>query len=163
MPGRGTGVKADQIACRPQGKAVTVPARCKILVDPLQAFVRKALEHPQNRIAPQAAEAADPHRDAAGGKALGQDRALRRNDLLTVEPGSRRVQQQVHGEGGLILLLGTAEHPAVVQKGSAPDPLRVQSAAAGDPGIGLLVDQNAVADLLGEPEHHAAVKRPVLA
>lgn len=45
MPGRGTGVKADQIACRPQGKAVTVPARCKILVDPLQAFVRKALEH----------------------------------------------------------------------------------------------------------------------
>ena len=41
--------------------------------------------------------------------------------------------------------LGTAEHPAVVQKGSAPDPLRVQIAAAGDPGIGLLVDQNAVA------------------
>ena len=161
MPGCGAGVKADQIACRPQGKAVAVPARCKILVDPLQAFVRKALEHPQNRIAPQAAEAADPHRDAAGGKALGQDRALRRNDLLTVEPGSRRVQQQVHGEGGLILLLGTAEHPAVVQKGSAPDPLRVQSAAAGDPGIGLLVDQNAVADLLGEPEHHTAVKRPV--
>ena len=92
MPGCGAGVKADQIACRPQGKAVAVPARCKILVDPLQAFVRKALEHPQNRIAPQAAETADPHRDAAGGKALGQDRALRRNDLLTVEPGSRRVQ-----------------------------------------------------------------------
>ena len=55
----------------------------------------------------------------------------------------------------------TVEDPAVVQQRSPPDPLRVQIAAAGDPGVGLLVDEDAVLDLLGQPEHHAAVELPV--
>ena len=47
------------------------------------------------------------------------------------------------------------------QRKTRPDSLRVQIAAAGDPGVGLLVDEDAVLDLLGQPEHHAAVELPV--
>ena len=119
------------------------------------------LEHPEHGVASQAAKAAYPHRNVAAGKALGQDGTLCRNDFLAVEPGGRGIQQQVYGERGLVLLLGTAEDPAVVQQRSPPDPLRVQIAAAGDPGVGLLVDEDAVLDLLGQPEHHAAVELPV--
>ena len=161
VAGSRAGVKIQQVACRPQGQAVPVPARGEILVDTLPLFVFEMLEHPEHGVAPQAAKAAYPHRNVAAGKALGQDGTLCRNDFLAVEPGGRGIQQQVYGERGLVLLLGTAEDPAVVQQRSPPDPLRVQIAAAGDPGVGLLVDEDAVLDLLGQPEHHAAVELPV--
>ena len=74
-----------------------------------------------------------------------------------MEAGSRSVQQKVNGEGRVVLFLGTAEDPAVVHDG-APDPLRVEVTAAGDPGVGLLVDEDAVAYLFGQPQHDAAVK-----
>ena len=74
-----------------------------------------------------------------------------------MEAGSRSVQQQVNGEGRVVLFIGTAEHPVVVHDG-APDPLRVEVTAAGDPGVGLLVDEDAVPYLLGQPQHDAAVK-----
>ena len=107
MPRRRAGRKLQKVACGPQGKAVTVPAGSEISVDVLQVFVRKALEHTQHRVAPQAAEAGHPHRDAAGCKALGQNGALRRNDLLTVQAGRRCIQQKIHREGRLVFLLGT--------------------------------------------------------
>ena len=74
-----------------------------------------------------------------------------------MEAGSRSIQQKVNGEGRVVLFIGTAEHPVVVHDG-APDPLRVEVAAAGDPGVGLLVDEDAVAYLFGQPQHDAAVK-----
>ena len=74
-----------------------------------------------------------------------------------MEAGSRSIQQQVNGEGRVVLFIGTAEHPVVVHDG-APDPLRVEVAAAGDPGVGLLVDEDAVPYLFGQPQHDAAVK-----
>ena len=161
MPGRGAGVKGDEVARCPQGQAVAVPAGSKILVDVLSVFVGEFFEHPQDGVAPQAAKAAHPHRDAAVGQALGQDGPLRRDDLLTVQPGGRGVQQQVHGKGGLVLLLRAAEHPAVVQQRGPPDPHGVQMAAAGNAGVGLLVYEDAVADLFGEAQDHAAVELPV--
>ena len=74
----------SQIARRQQGQAVAVPAGGKIPVDVLAVLVGKVLEHPQHGVAPQAAEGAHPHRDAAVGQALGQDGPLRRDALLTV-------------------------------------------------------------------------------
>ena len=158
---RGPRVKGDEVARRPQGKAVAVPAGRKILVDGLSIFIRKALEHPQDGVAPQAAKAAHPHRDAAVGQTLGQDGPLRRDDLLTVQAGGRGVQQQVHGKRGLVLFLGAAEHPAVVQQRGPPDPCGVEIAAAGNAGVWLLVHEDAVANLLGEAQNHAAVELPV--
>ena len=131
------------------------------MVDALQVFVGKAFEHPQHGVAPQAAESAHPHRDAAGGKALGKDAALRRDHLLTVQTGGRCIQQQIHREGRAVLLLRAQEHPVVVQQGGAPHPPGIHIAAAGDAGVGLLMHEDAVADLLGQPKHHAAVQLPV--
>ena len=79
-----------------------------------------------------------------------------------MQAGGRRIQQQVHGEGGLVLLLSAAEDAGVVQHRGPPDPHGVQTAAAGHPRMGLLVHEDAVADLLGQPQHDAAVQLPVL-
>ena len=158
MPRGGAGGKVQQIARRQQGQAVAVPAGGKIPVDVLAVLVGKVLEHPQHGVAPQAAEGAHPHRDAAVGQALGQDGPLRRDDLLTVQAGGGSVQQQVHRKGGVIFLFGAQKHPVIVQKRGAPHPPGVHIAAAGHPRVGLLMHQNAVADLLGEPQHHAAVQ-----
>ena len=106
MPRRRAGRKLQKVACSPQGKAVTVPAGSEITVDVLQVFVRKALEHTQYSVAPQAAEAGHPHRDPAGRKALGQNGSLSRDHFLTVQAGRRCVQQKIHREGRLVFLLG---------------------------------------------------------
>ena len=81
------GVEVDEVACGTQSQTVPVPARGEILADALQALFFKALEHPEDGVASQAGKAAHPHRDAAGREALGKDRTLRRDDLLTVEAG----------------------------------------------------------------------------
>ena len=159
-PGR-TGIEMDQIPGSTQSQTVPVPAGGKILVDALDAFVLEPLKDPQDGVSPQARKTADPHRDAAAGKALGEDGTLRRENLLTVEPGSRPVQQQIHGKGRLIFFLGAAEHPAVVEHRHTPDPRGIQMAAAGNAGVGLLVDEDAVADLFGQAQHDAAVQLPV--
>ena len=74
-----------------------------------------------------------------------------------MEAGSRSVQQQINSKGRVVLFLRTAEDPVVVHDG-APDPLRIEVTAAGDPGVGLLVDEDAVPYLLSQPQHDAAVK-----
>ena len=79
-----------------------------------------------------------------------------------MQAGSRRIQQQVYGEGGLVLLLSATEDAGVVQHRGPPDPHGVQTAAAGHPRMGLLMHEDAVADLLGQPQHDAAVQFPVL-
>ncbi len=73
------------------------------------------LEHPQDGVAAQTGKAAHPHRDAADGKTFGEDGTLRRDDLLTVQAGSRTVQQKVNGEGRVVLFVGTAEDAVIVQ------------------------------------------------
>ena len=82
--GRAGGVP-DQVARRPQRQTVPVPARGEVAEDVLPVFVRKAFQHPQHRVAPQAAKGAHPHRNAAVGQTFGQNGTLRRDHLLTVQ------------------------------------------------------------------------------
>ena len=89
--GRAGGVP-DQIARRPQRQTVPVPAGGEVAEDVLPVLVRKAFQHPQHCVAPQAAEAGHPHRDPAGRKALGQNGSLSRDHFLTVKAGSGCVQ-----------------------------------------------------------------------
>ena len=155
--GRAGGVP-DQIARRPQRQTVPVPARGEVAEDVLPVLVRKAFQHPQHRVAPQAAKGAYPHRNAAVGQTFGQNGTLRRDHLLTVQAGGRGVQQQIHRKGGAVLLLRAQKHPVIVQVRGAPHPPSAQITAACHPLVGLLMHQNAVADLLGKAQHHAAVQ-----
>ena len=78
-----------------------------------------------------------------------------------MQAGGGSVQQQVHRKGGVIFLFGAQKHPVIVQKRGAPHPPGVHAAAAGDAGVGLLVHEDAVANLLRQPQHDAAVQFPV--
>ena len=154
----GAGGVPDQVARRPQRQTVPVPARGEVAEDILPVFVRKAFQHPQHRIAPQTAEGAYPHRNAAVGQAFGQNGTLRRDHLLTVQAGSGSVQQQIHRKGGTVLLLRAQKHPVVVQVRGAPHPPGAQITAACYPLVGLLMHQNAVADLLGKAQYNTSMQ-----
>ena len=78
-----------------------------------------------------------------------------------MQAGGRCIQQKVHGEGGLVFFFRAQKHPVIVQKRGAPHPPGVHAAAAGDAGVGLLVHEDAVANLLRQPQHDAAVQFPV--
>lgn len=124
----GVGVGQDQqqmLLCRsrlhqllhsPQGQPIPVPARREIVeYPPLPMLVAVLLQHPQHRIAPQTAKAGDPHGDAAVQQALCQDIPLGRNGFLTVQPGRRTIQQQIHAESGPRFLVLPQKHPVVPQ------------------------------------------------
>ena len=154
----GAGGIPDQITRCPQCQTVPVPARGEVTEDVLPVLVRKTFQYPQHRIAPQAAEGAYPHRNAAVGQTFGQNDTLRCNHFLTVQARCGSVQQQIHRKGGAVLLLRAQKHPVIIQVRGAPNPPGTQITAARHPLVGLLMHQNAVADLLGKAQHHAAVQ-----
>ena len=106
VPRGGAGAKSSRSPAASRGQAVAVPAGGKIPVDVLAVLVGKVLEHPQHGVAPQAAEGTHPHRDAAVGRALGQDGPCAAMTSLTVQAGGGSVQQQVHRKGRVIFLFG---------------------------------------------------------
>ena len=154
----GAGGVPDQVARRPQRQTVPVPARGKIAENVLPVLVRKAFQHPQHRVAPQAAEGAYPNRYAAVSQTFGQNDTLRRDHLLTVQAGGRGVQQQIHRKGGAVLLLRAQKHPVVVQVRGAPHPPGAQITAACHPLVWLLMHQNTVADLLGKAQYNTSMQ-----
>ena len=144
MPGRGTGVKADQIACRRRARPSRFQPDANTGRSPA-GFVRN-LAAPAEPYSPAGAEAADPHRDAAGGRLWARIVPCAAMTSPTVEPGSRSVQQQVHGEGGLI----SPRHSGTLgcrSEGERARPAPGPERRCGRSGHWALVDQNAVADL----------------
>ena len=155
--------RLHQLLHSPQGQPIPVPARREIVeYPPLPMLVAVLLQHPQHRIAPQTAKAGDPHGDAAVQQALGQDIPLGRNGFLTVQPGRRTIQQQIHAESGPRFLVLPQKHPVVPQHRLPPYPGAIEPSLPGRHGVRLLVDQHAVADLLRQPQQGAFIQLAVL-
>ena len=91
----------QQLRCHPQRQSVPVPAGGEVVKNlPFSVFLTEILQHPQHRIAPETAKAADADGNAAVRKAFRQNIPLGGDSLLTVKPGGRAVQQQVHRKAG---------------------------------------------------------------
>ena len=130
-------------------QAIPVPPGGKVLKNLSSApSVSVVFENPEDRVAPEAAEAGDPDIDAAAGQALREDIALGGNGFLAPQPGGTAVQQQVHGEAGPGVLFPPGKDPVILQNCLPPDKTAVQPSPAGKLLIRLLVDQNTVIYLL---------------
>ena len=149
----------QQLRCHPQRQSVPVPAGGEVVKNlPFSVFLTEILQHPQHRIAPETAKAADADGDAAVRKAFRQNIPLGGDSLLTVKPGGRAVQQQVHRKAGGAFLVAAQKHLIVSQHWQPPDPPAVQMALSGGDGVRLLVDQHTVADLLRQPQEGALIE-----
>ena len=149
----------DELARAAQREPIAVPARGEVIEDiTLAVFVAKILQNAQHRVAAQAAKARHAHGDAAGGKTLGQNVALNGDGLLTVQARGRGVEHQIDGKAGTALLVAAQKHTVIMQHRFAPDLRSVQPALTGGDALGLLVDEQAVSNLLAQARERALVQ-----
>ncbi len=93
---------------------------------------------------------------------LARDIALNGDGLLTVQARGRGVEHQIDGKAGTALLVAAQKHAVVVQHRFAPDLGPVQPALTGGDALGLLVDEQAVSNLLAQARERALMQVEVV-